>query len=109
MGDEFDNGGAGMQLILAVFGESPRSRRARENIGRALNERGIDPRTIKTVDMMTEPERAADLRTVAAPQLVVGDIHSDRSMCGDLSDRERLDRWLDEVLDPGDEDPVVAR
>lgn len=92
------------RLILAVYGDSPRSIRARENIREALDARGIDPRTLETVDVMTEPERAVELQTVTAPQLLVGDLCSNHSMCGDLADREKLDRWLDEMLARDDDD-----
>ncbi len=108
MGHDSGNGATRKALILVVYGESPRSMRARENIRKALDARGLDPRTIKTVDVMTEPERALELRMVSAPQLIVGDLRSDQYLHGDLSDRECLDRWLDEMLEPAAGDPSIA-
>jgi len=92
------------KLILVVYGDSPQSTRARENITAALDARGIDPRTLETIDVMANPQWARELQTAAAPQLIIGDVRSNRSMYGDLSDRERLDRWLDEMLEPVDSD-----
>ena len=108
MGHDSGNGATRNALILVVYAESPRSMRARENIRKALDARGLDPRTIKTVDVMTEPERALELRMVAVPQLIIGDLRSDQYLYGDLSDRERLDHWLDEMLAPGTGDSSIA-
>lgn len=108
MGQNGDNGGTQTELILVVYGESPRSMRARENLRKALDARRIDPRSIKTFDMMTEPQLVLELRTIAVPQLLVGALQSERCLCGDLSDSERLDCWLDEMLAPVNTEPAKA-
>ncbi len=81
MSDDSDHDDAVRSTIsLLVYGDSPRSIRAAENMKTALVARGIDPRTVETVDVMTEPERALELDTIAAPQLIIGGLRSNRSL-----------------------------
>lgn len=101
MNDDSDHDEAARaRITLIVYGDSPRSVRAVENIRKALVARGVDPRTVETVDVMPEPEGALDLRIPATPQLSIGSLGSKRCQCGDLSDRGRLDHWLDGMLAP---------
>lgn len=96
------------KLVLAVYGDSPRSARALENIKQTLCARGIDAGTLEIVDVMTEPRRALELQLVAAPQLLIGDLGSNLSLYGDLSDQAILDGWLDEMLNPDNDDPATT-
>ena len=99
MSDESVHNAEGFNLTLVVFGDSPRSVRARDTVHQALEARGLDPQSLQTVDMMAEPQRALELQTVVAPQLILGDLSSSHSLHGDLSDREQPERWLDDMLD----------
>lgn len=97
-----------INLTLVMFGDSLRSARARDNVRQALAARGLDPQKLETVDVMADPERALELQTVAAPQLILGGLSSKHSLYGDLSDRERLDRWLEDMLGPDHDDPLTT-
>lgn len=82
------------QLTLFVAGDSPRSRRAREVLRRALAERGLDPGALELVDVLAEPERTLEHGVFATPALVLRAHGATRSLYGDLSDERGLARFL---------------
>lgn len=91
----------GEQLILAITGDAPRSRRARANLQRAIQSMGADlaPREI---DLLEEPEQSLTYGILATPALVhVKDGSCDGVLYGDLSDEVRLTRFLKDLLDNG--------
>lgn len=108
MGDDSVHNAQKNNLTLVMFGDSPRSVRAHETVRQALAARGLDPQRLETIDVMAEPERALELQTAAAPQLILGGLSSNHSLYGDLSDRERLDRWLDDMLDRDHDSPSMT-
>lgn len=86
------------ELLLAVTGDAPRSRRARVNLERALEALGADlsPREI---DLLVEPEQSLAYGILATPALL--HIKADGSngvLYGDLSDEVRLMHFLEGLL-----------
>lgn len=99
----------GQIFRLVVYGDSPRSARARRNAREALDARGIDHRTLEIVDTMADPRRTLELQRAVVPQLVLGSLRSNWSLYGDLSDRDELDRWLDQAVAAANDNPSATR
>lgn len=88
-------------LMLFVTGTAPRSQRARTNIGHMLehlNCTGLQPYEI---DLLTQPEQGIKHSVFATPSLLkVSPTGQVSVLYGDLSDEDRLRRFLSD-LDPG--------
>lgn len=78
----------GGRLTLFVAGDSPRSRRARANLGRALVAAG----PAREVDLLATPQEAFRYGLFASPALVLTDAQGrpQSVLYGDLSDEPAL-------------------
>ena len=89
-------------LVLFVTGDAPRSRRARENLARALELDGFRPEVVHEVDLILMPSRAIDEGIFATPALLRRGGDGARAVLyGDLSDETQLHRFLADLA-PGD-------
>lgn len=88
------------ELILAVADDAPRSRRARDNLRRALEAQGtdIEPREI---DLLTDPELSLTYGIMVTPALIHVGGGDNAVLYGDLSDEAQLTRFLKGVLEEG--------
>jgi circadian clock protein KaiB len=85
-------------LVLFVTGDAPRSRRARANLAAALAGRGLDPADVREIDLLREPERTVEYGIFATPALLqVTESGPGTVLYGDLSETERLERFLAET------------
>lgn len=91
-----------VRLILFVTGSAPRSRRARDNLARALEGLGTTARA-REIDLVEEPGQALRFGIFATPALVhLGDDDSANVLYGDLSEEQRLRRFLADVIGPAE-------
>ena len=89
--------GEAVRFQLYVAGESPRSRRAIENI-RLIVEMSRDWRCeVEVIDVLASPERAEQERILATPTLIRESPPPRRRITGDLSDHAKVLQ----VLGPG--------
>jgi circadian clock protein KaiB len=77
-------------LCVYVTDDSPKSKRAIENLRRACEEHLPGHYTIEIVDVLTNPRRAASDQILAAPTVVRRLPAPVRKLVGDLSDSDRL-------------------
>jgi circadian clock protein KaiB len=83
-----------LRLRLYVAGDSPGSRRARENLAR-LQRHVLPPCTeIRVVDVLKEPRLAEEARILATPTLSLEDPLHRRRIVGDLSDLQKVLSFL---------------
>lgn len=86
-------------LILAIAGDAPRSRRARDNLKRALAALGLAIEA-REIDVMVEPEQGLAYGIFATPALLRLDGGGPpQVLYGDLSDEAHLQRFLDGLGD----------
>jgi circadian clock protein KaiB len=82
-------------LILFVTGDAPRSRRARQNLARALEQLGLSGAEAREVDLIAEPGQTLAYGIFATPALLrPGSNGEAEVLYGDLSEREALERFL---------------
>lgn len=79
-----------VELRLYVAGQTPKSLHAMENLRRACDEHMPGRYRIEVVDLLENPQLAADDQIVAVPTLVRKLPEPIRKIVGDLSDTERL-------------------
>ncbi|MFW5969680.1 MAG: circadian clock KaiB family protein [Halofilum sp. (in: g-proteobacteria)] len=87
-------------LVLFVTGDSPRSRRARANLSRALERSGGDTVDVREIDLFADPTASARHAIFATPALMR--VHGGEQtalLYGDLSDGTALERFLTERPD----------
>lgn len=78
-------------LTLFVAGDAPRSRRARENLGAALESLGRESITPLEVDLLEHPEQSISHSVFATPALLrTGSDGEINIIYGDLSDERKL-------------------
>ena len=77
-------------LCVYVTDDSPKSKRAIENLRRACEEHLPGHYTIEIVDVLENPRRAAADQILAAPTVVRRLPSPIRKLVGDLSDSDRL-------------------
>jgi circadian clock protein KaiB len=77
-------------LCVYVTDDSPKSKRAIENLRRACEEHLLGHYTIEIVDVLENPRRAAADQILAAPTVVRRLPSPIRKLVGDLSDSDRL-------------------
>jgi circadian clock protein KaiB len=82
-------------LKLFITGQTPRARRAIDNINRICAERLGDAYEITIVDVLEEPEAAKQDRIIATPTLIKVVPPPLRRIIGDLSDSEKVLMGLD--------------
>lgn len=93
-----DSGADGGQLILFVTGDAPRSRRARDNVARALDGLGTTARP-REIDLVEQPQECIRYGIFATPALLrVGAGDASNVLYGDLSEEQRLRRFLADAL-----------
>ncbi len=86
-------------LILFVTGDAPRSRRARANLSNMLERLGRSDLTPREVDLLDQPQAGLSYSVFATPSLLKADQQSDGALLyGDLSDEQRLERFLADLL-----------
>lgn len=91
-----DNGGTG--LVLFVTGDAPRSRRARANLARALEDLGTTARP-REIDLVEEPAESLRYGVFATPALLhLGEDGPEGVLYGDLSESAHLQRFLADAL-----------
>lgn len=85
-------------VILFIAGDSPRSRRARANLASALAHADMDENRLREIDLLREPDQAIAHGLFATPALLRTDDHGPCAVLyGDLSDRDSLMRFLDDL------------
>jgi hypothetical protein len=90
-------------LVLLLAADAPGSRRARANLGLALEATDRRNLPVDTVDVLRDPGAAIDFGILATPALLWASASEVRSVLyGDLSDRAAVERFLDGVS-PHDE------
>jgi circadian clock protein KaiB len=96
-------GGESVRFQLFVAGETPRSRRAIENLQRIVRETPGWRCEVEVIDVLTSPERAEEERILATPTLIKESPLPRRRVTGDLSDSEKVLRVVGPVqtaIDP---------
>jgi len=79
------------KLILFVTGDAPRSRRARENLTRALKAIGLSDLQPMEVDLLSEPQETITYSVFATPALLRTNDRGEVSVLyGDLADAPKL-------------------
>lgn len=83
------------RLILFVTADSPRSRRARVNLARALQQAGLEAGAPREINLLEEPGKAVEHGIFATPALL-DTVNPDNPavIYGDLSDEAGLQRFL---------------
>lgn len=93
-----DTGADDGRLILFVTGDAPRSRRARDNLARALDGLGTTARP-REIDLVEQPQACIRYGIFATPALLrVDDGGAPSVLYGDLSEEQRLRRFLADAL-----------
>ncbi|WP_462330849.1 circadian clock KaiB family protein [Thiohalocapsa halophila] len=83
------------ELILLVTGDAPRSRRARQNLARALEQLDLGDIATREVDLVADPAQTLAYGIFATPALLrPGPNGQADVLYGDLSEREMLERFL---------------
>jgi circadian clock protein KaiB len=77
-------------LRLYVTGQSPKSVRAAENLKRACEEHLAGRYAIHVIDLLENPQLAADDQILAVPTVVRKLPYPIRKIVGDLSDTDRV-------------------
>jgi circadian clock protein KaiB len=77
-------------LRLYVAGQSPKSLKALANLTRLCEEHLREPYEIEIVDLIEDPQLAADDEIIAIPTLVRRLPEPTRKIVGDLSDTDRV-------------------
>lgn len=77
-------------LTLYVAGDLPNSRRARAHLEAWLQRVSIPAGNVEVVDVLTDPERAADADIFITPALVFSGADGRQTFVGDLSDDDSL-------------------
>ena len=89
---------AGIQLILFVTGDAPRSRRARSNLQDALETLATGTRS-EEIDLIENPEPSLRYGIFATPALLAtADGEAHRVLYGDLSERDLLQQFLTDAF-----------
>ena len=83
-----------VRFHLFIAGETPRSRRAIENLHRIVQETPGWRCEIRVTDVLANPERAEEERILATPTLIKEFPLPRRRVTGDLSDSERVLRVM---------------
>lgn len=86
-------------LILFVTGDAPRSRRARANLRRILQDLGSDSAP-REIDLVEQPEQGLRYGIFASPALLRMDQSRPVILYGDLSEDSRLRHFLGNAGDP---------
>lgn len=95
------------QLMLFVTGDAPRSRRARTNLGSALQQMGLNELRPLEVDLLAHPEETITYSVFATPALLRTDASGEISVLyGDLTDRDKLRDFLGDLTDERDGSPA---
>lgn len=86
---------ADAELLLFVTGDAPRSRRARANLDAALAAMGREDLRVCELDLLGEPGYTFEYGIFATPALQrPAGGGPNATLYGDLSDAERLQRFL---------------
>ena len=83
-----------VRFLLFVAGETPRSRRAIENLERILSASPQSRCEVEVIDVLASPERAEQERILATPTLIKDSPPPRRRVTGDLSDSEKVLRVI---------------
>ncbi len=83
------------QLKLFITGQTPRARRAIDNISRLCEERLGGQYEMIVIDVLEDPQAAEDERIIATPTLIKIVPPPLRRIIGDLSDTEKVLLGLD--------------
>jgi circadian clock protein KaiB len=83
-----------VRFHLFIAGETPRSRRAIENLHRIVRETPGWRCEIQVTDVLAYPERAEEERILATPTLIKESPLPRRRVTGDLSDSEKVLRVM---------------
>lgn len=96
MNSAMDTEGSGSRfLALFLAGDAPSSRRARNNLLRALEDMGMHYHMVREVDVLNSPEEAIRSGIFANPALVYrGEDARAAIIYGDLSDQPQLRDFL---------------
>lgn len=90
-------------LVFFVTGNAPRTRRARENLSRALREMGLESIQPQEIDLLEQPQEGLTYSVFATPSLLKSDSAGEGALLyGDLSDSNRLKDFLAELTERGD-------
>lgn len=97
-----------MTFVLFVAGDSPRSRQARASVTRAFEARGLAPQEVRIIDALADPEQALAHRIVGVPTLMTSGWASRVYIFDAPMDEQRLEHWLDKILNPEQAQNVAA-
>jgi circadian clock protein KaiB len=86
-----------VRFHLFIAGETPRTRRAIENLERFVSAASLWRCEIEVIDVLACPERAEEERILATPTLIRSYPPPRRRVTGDLSDPEKLLRVMGPV------------
>ena len=87
-------------LLLFVTGTAPRSQRARMNLSRMLEQVGRADIKPHEIDLLEEPKEGIKHSVFATPALMMVGKGGDVSVLyGDLSESDRLQRFLSDLYD----------
>ena len=83
------------RLILFVTGNAPRTQRARRNLASMLEQIGRDDLVPYEIDLLQQPQEGLTYSVFATPSLLkTDDEHGGSLLYGDLSDVDRLHKFL---------------
>lgn len=86
------------RLILFVTGTAPRTQRARRNLARMLEQIGRSDVVPYEIDLLQQPQEGLTYSVFATPSLLkTDDEHGGSLLYGDLSDDNRLHRFLSDM------------
>ncbi|PZA00522.1 hypothetical protein A6K26_003760 [Gammaproteobacteria bacterium 2W06] len=86
-------------LILFVTGDAPRSRRARANLASMLERLGRSDLSPQEIDLLDQPQAGLSYAVFATPSLLKREPGRDGALLyGDLSDSDRLERFLADLM-----------
>jgi circadian clock protein KaiB len=84
----------GFSLQLYISGDTLSSRRAKDNLARLREREPISSWPVEIIDVLAEPQRAEEAGILATPTLSYDHPASPKRIVGDLSDTNRILRFL---------------
>lgn len=96
--------GEAVRFKLFVAGETPRSRRAIENLRRIVETSRGWQCEVEVIDVLISPDRAEEERILATPTLIRESPPPRRRVTGDLSDHQKVLR----VIGPAGSIPGIS-
>jgi len=96
-------------LVLYISGASPHSTAAVETVRRLCDTELPADSRLTVIDVQTEPTLAAQDRVLAVPALVLRSPVPGRKLVGDMTDPDRVRRWIGLAGPATDQQPTGQR